>query len=58
MRARCLFPEAVTAQIGLMSISLFCGQRGILVAVLLVLLHALFRARPWTVMAKEKLKGY
>ncbi|CAK9050590.1 unnamed protein product [Durusdinium trenchii] len=54
---RCLL--AAFAQVGSLCSCFFChhGQRGLLLGTLLVLVHAFFRARPWTVMAKEGLKS-
>eukprot|EP00434_Breviolum_minutum_P015673 symbB.v1.2.013810.t1/scaffold984.1/size146690/1 len=46
---------AVIAQIGFVCIAL-CGQRGAILASIVIFLHSLFRARPWTVMAKDRLK--
>lgn len=47
--------KAVIAQIGFVCIAL-CGQRGAILASIVIFLHSLFRARPWTVMAKDRLK--
>ena len=50
---------AAFAQLGWLCSCFLChfGQRGLIIGCLLVLCHALFKSRPWTVVAKENLKS-